>query len=263
VRIRGGRGLGDSIYLRTICEYFVRRGEKVTALSDYPAVFDGSGVKVDTFSRTSSNLVAHYTHGKYNKTTTQWQDVCKSAGVPLDLPLRFDWSVRNHDLIDNLLPADSGRPIILVHGGRAPYGRSDGFGVELMPGKPAFDAVLVGLQDCFLVRVGKGDQYPLKVDVDLNGSTSVSDLLDIASVCDGVVAQCSFAVPLAEVFGKPLLAVWAARGLASRESYVKATTPQKIFTTADSQYVMDDLEPERIRETVCVFRERLRVREAA
>jgi ADP-heptose:LPS heptosyltransferase len=131
-------------------------------------------------------------------------------------------------------------------------GRTDGFGKELLPDQRAFEAVLSQLTDCFTVRIGKGaDLYPLKVSVDLNGGTSVSDLLDIGSVCDAVVGQCSFAIPLAEAFDKPALFVWAAHGMQyNMHPYIKAITPAKVLSKATSHYVMDDWTEERISDGV-------------
>lgn len=244
--IRGGRGLGDSLYLRPIAEYFLAQGDEVTVLSDYPQIYTGLKVEVKRFTRFGVNVLAHYVMGKSNPLTTQWDDVCASAGV--SVPLRFTWNIVNHALVDRIVEKAKGRPIIVVHGGRVPMGRTDGFGLELLPDRAAFEAVLAELKDCFTVLVGGGAQlYPLEADFDLNGKTSVSDLLDIASVCDGVVAQCSFAIPLAEVFDKPLLIVWAAHGLVAREPYVRQITPMKVLSKPTSHFVVDDRSETDIR----------------
>jgi hypothetical protein len=255
MRIRGGAGLGDAMYIRPVAEHFVRAGERVTVCNDFAEVFIGSGVHVEPFDRFNIDVLAHYTVGKRDPTTNQWQDVCKSAGIA-EIPLRFDWTVRNCSLVDSIVSDAAGRYIIVVHGGRVPMGRTDGFGKELLPGKSAFDAALAALgDDCFLLRVGKGsDLYPLDVDVDLNGGTSVSDLLDIATVCDGVVGQCSFAIPLAEVFDKPLLCVWASGGLSASHPYIRQITPQKVLSKATSRFVMDDWTTEKIQEVARTFR---------
>ncbi len=257
-RIRGGSGLGDSLYIRPIVDYFIRAGERVTALSNYPAVFSGSGAVVEPFCRTNISVLAHYTQGKNNPATTQWQDICNSAGVAT--ALRFDWDVANRALVDQLRDKAAGRPIIVAHGGRAPMGRTDGFGMELLPERAAFELALSSIPGCFLVGIGARDgaKYPLPVELDLIGATSVSDLIDIAAMCDGMVAQCSFAVPLAECFDKPLLAMWAARGISSAQQYIKTITPSKILSKPTSTHVMDDWPPEQILETVQSFRQQFR-----
>lgn len=251
-QIRAGAGIGDSIYLRPIAEWFQRNGTPVRALSEYPDVFRGSEVEVGRFERVRSAphvIIAHYAGGKASTTTTQFEDMCKSAGITKSVPMRFAWEARNHKLLNELRIQAAHRPIILVHGGRAPMGRIDGYGAELMPERGGFEVALAALDDCFLIRVGKGAQlYPLNVDCDLNGKTTVGDILDIASICHGVVAQCSFAVPLAEVFDRPLLGIWSARGLASKDKFISAITPHKIYQGARSRHVIDNWDPSRIQE---------------
>jgi hypothetical protein len=256
-RVRGGSGLGDAIYVRVIAEHLAKSGP-VTACSDQLDAFIGSGVEVVPFSRQNIQHLAHYTTAKSDTRTTQWQDVCRSAGVG-DIPLAFKWEARNSALVTDLRAMAKGKPIVMVHGGRAPMGRTDGFGAELLPKRAAFDAVLDALEGCFTVEVGKGTElYALRADVDLNGRTSVSDLFDIAWICDGVIGQCSFVVPLAECFDKPLLAVWASHGMEhTRHSYIKSITPQKVLSKATSRFVVDDWKSEAIKEAVNAFRRAL------
>lgn len=252
--IRGGRGLGDALYVRPIAELFVKRKERVIVYSDYHEVFIGAGVEVLPFVRMTATTIAHYVSRKGVDGTTQWQDVCLSAGVSTDLPLRFGWKIRNSNLVDDLRQKSRGRPIIMVHGGRKPMNRNDGFGIEMLPDQRAFQLVLGELEDCFLVQVGKMEQlYPLSTELSLLGKTTVSDLLDIASACDGVVAQCSFAVPLAEVFAKPLLAIWSRKGLGSRERFISTVTPSKLLCAATDRWVLDNEEPEALRSAARVW----------
>lgn len=249
ISIRGGRGLGDALYVRPVVEHFVRLGEQVAVRSDYADVFVGSGAKVEPFCRPGATVVAHYVSRKQFQ-TNQWEDVCISAGVP-GLELSFRWEVKNHLLARDLLAMAKGRPIVMVNGGRPPMNRADGFGDEMLPRRAAFDAVLDALREagCFLVEVGKGAElYPLTADVDLADRTTVSDLLDIAWIAHGLVGQCSFMIPLAEAFDKPLLVVWASRGLVSKEPFIRQCRPEKILSKATSRFVMDDWPVEQIQE---------------
>lgn len=256
IRVRGGSGFGDSIYVRAIAEHYLRKGETVVALTDYPDVFRGSGAEIQGFTRNGANIIAHYTqlNAKSSITTTQWQDVCRCAGVPA-APLRFDWTIQNEALISRIKAKAAGRPIIVVHGGRVPMDRKDGFGMELLPEKAAFDVALEALRDCYTVQVGKADKiYPLTVDLDMTGETTVADLMDIAYACAGIVAQCSFAIPLAEVFDKPLLAIWGARAAQSKTLFIRQTTPTKVLSGPRDRYVMDDWTAEQITKEARAFR---------
>lgn len=253
-RVRGGRGLGDAIYVRAIIDHVIDLGTHVTVLTDYPELYQGYGALTRPFERIKVDICAHYVGHKDRVGTTQWQDVCSASGAPLDLALKFKWRVTNHKMISGLRAQANGRPIVLVHGGRTPMGRADGFGIELMPTAEAFATVLDELRGCLLVQVGKAVQlYPIKSEIDLNGSTTVTDLIDLGASCDGIVAQCSFAVPLAEAFDKPLLAVWGSRIPESRERFVRQTTPLKILGGMKDRFVVDNWGERMLRWTASDF----------
>ena len=249
LRIRGGSGLGDSIYLRPIVEYLAV-SNPITVLSFFPDVFLGcKNVSVEPFQKSNVDVIAHYSTRRHIQTSTQYNDMVVTARIKEPVPLRFEWQIQNLELVRTLIDTAKGRPIILVHGGRAPFGRADGYGMEVMPWRCGFLPILETLSDCFLVRIGKGEQYPLKVDMDLQDLTTVTDLLDLGYICDGVVTQCGYPVPLAECFDKPLLAVWSARGLTSPKELIRTITPQKILSKSTSKYVLDDWPTEKIRVT--------------
>lgn len=253
-RLRGGGGLGDSLYVRPICDALIRSGEDITVLTNYADVFIGSGARVVPFSRDNVQVLAHYVGGKANPETNQWQDVC--AGAKVETAMRFDWAVQNPALVEQMTEQAAGRPIILVHGGRKPMGRMDGFAMDLLPERAAFNAALGALRNCLTVAIGgtTGLEYNMPVECDLTGKTSVADLLDLASIAGGVVAQCSFAVPLAECFDRPLLAIWSQRAAHSNQAYIRTITPQKVLSKNSSTFVMDDWSQQRISEAADAFR---------
>ena len=227
----------------------------MTALTDYPEIFIGSGATTSPFTRAGGPRVAHYTATMGDQTVTQYQAMLNRAEIRELVPLRFVWRIQNQRLIDGLLEKAAGRPLIVVHGGRTPMQRTDSFSVDLMPKAAGFNAALAALGDCYRVRVGNArHMYSLPVDLDLGASTSVTDLLDIGWACAGVVAQCSFAVPLAEAFDKPLLGIWAANGLRSEVGYIRTITPRKILTKPTSRYVIDDWPAGKIMEVARAFR---------
>lgn len=246
-RIRGGSGLGDSLYLRPIVDHFLLHGDRVQVMSNYSDIFIGSKAEVEPFGRKNINVVAHYSWAKNNQATNQWQDICANARLPRVLPLRINWRVRNEALIEKLRAEAGDREIVLVHGGRIPMGRTDGFGKEILPAQEAFNFVLKKLKHCYTVRIGEQREqlYEVQTNRRLLG-TSVSDLLDVAVSCKALVGQCSFIVPLAEVFDKPLLTIWANSGLHSSTAFVRLITPRKVLSKSSSWYVQDNWAPERI-----------------
>lgn len=248
IRLRGGSGLGDSIYLRPIVDHLERTGAAVTVLSNYSDLFIGTKAIVEPFSRKPVNVLAHYSVFRSRQSTNQFEDVCEAARLER-LSLRFDWKIRNRKLISDIRAKAAGRKVILVHGGRAPFGRTDGLGMEIMPKREAFDTALFALSDCYTVRIGKGQHYyDLSTEHDLTDITTVSDMIDLACSCDGVVTQCGFPIPLAECFDKPVLVIFGAAGLASRHPIIKLVTPAKILCKPSSSHVVDDWTDTRIAE---------------
>jgi hypothetical protein len=255
-RIRGGRGFGDALYVRPITEFFVKAGNRVTVMSDYTDVFRDSGVTVEPFNRNRIDVTAHYTTGKHNPRTTQWQDVCRSAGV--QTPFSFTWNIRGRALLDRVLGEAKGKPIILVNGGREPMNRIDGFGRSLLPERCVFDNLLSCFGDCFTVRIGKGRAiYPVKCDLDLSDATKVADVLDLAQIAAGVIGQCSFAIPLGEVFDKPVLVLWSYRIEKSPQPFIACMTPRKLLSKPSSAFVRDDAGVKGIEDAAAEFRGRL------
>lgn len=256
MRMRGGAGLGDAMYVRVVAEHFSRKGRRVTVATPYPDVFDGAGVETIPFTREKIDVIAHYSEARYSK-ETQFKDMCLRAGIHEDIPLRFKWQPKNNKLLDRMRERAAGRKILMVNGGREPFGRDDGLGLDLMPKREAFDAVLGQLSDCLTVSVGNGKRqfYSPAAELDLVGQTSVSDVLDLGTICDGFVAQVGFCVPLAECFDKPFLGVWARKGLTTPSRPLLSTvTPKKILTRKTSHYVIDDFDKEQLQERVRAFR---------
>jgi hypothetical protein len=250
--IRSGMGLGDSLYLQSVCRYFVKKKrQRLKVASAWPDVFRPLGDMVDVipFTRAGIDILAHYSMRKSIKETTQFQDCCFQAGIHDPVELKLDWTVTSTRLIDELKAY--GKPIVLVQLPRNPMGRVDGFGKELMPDCTVIQRIIDSLKDrALIVQVGAGQ--PLfeftGIDVDLSNKTSVCDLLDIASAADGFLGYCSFMVPLAESFGKPALFVWSSRGLRVVEPFIARITPAKILHARTSQFVIDDWDEEKINE---------------
>lgn len=245
-RIRSGRGLGDNLYLQSIVRHLVSKGVDLQVCTDFPEIFDFP-VKFDEFSRHNINILSHYTKRKSDQRTNQWEDICLEAGFQAEL--KIDWKLKNKKWLD--LP----RPFCFVHGGREPMDRKDKFGRELLPCRWVFYRCLERIKEKYTaVCIGKGKiLYDLDTDIKLNNKTSVSDILDIASLADVFLGQCSFIIPLAESFDKKLLVVWSHRGLKSSERYISTITPKKILSKPTSHFVMDDWNEKRINEKLDQF----------
>ena len=236
--IRAGRGLGDALYLQAVCRHLVKQGKQLEIRSDWPDVFKplGDMVRVVPFGRNPKcDIVAHYTKRKGEHFTSQFEDCCIAAEIEGPVEFRLDWETRARFETD--------KPVVLVALPRQPMDRKDGYGRDLLPDLGFYQRVLNRLAGrCFLVQVGAGKPLAALdgLDLDLANRTTIDDLLDLANGADGLLGYCSFFIPLAESFTKPLLCVWSRRGLWSDSAYIKQCTPKKILHRPTSKAIMDN-----------------------
>jgi ADP-heptose:LPS heptosyltransferase len=224
------------------------------ACTNHPELFSQMpGVKAAPFRKTAIDHLAHYSRRKHWP-TTQWEDVCIEAGVKEPVPLRLDWQPHDQALVDSLKDRAAGRPVVLVQLPRAPMGRTDGFGHELLPDCRVIQQAVEMLRGrALLVQIGAGRPlFEFKgLDVNLAGRTTVPQLLDIAKCADGLLGYVSFIVPLAEVFDKRALLVWSRRGLKSSTGYIRQITPAKILHKKEtSKHVVDDCKADHLEAAV-------------
>lgn len=236
--IRGGNGLGDALYVQSIARHLVNKGERLEVCTSWPDIFRPLGDKVVTgpFRRNSVDIVAHYVQGKQERDTTQFEDACMKAGIPDPVELRIDWQKTSS-------PVKSDKPIIVVGLPRQPMNRKDGYGIELLPDCRVIQRAIDRLKGrVTLVQVGAGEPlYRFEgIDINLANATSVCGLLDVAASADGFLGYCSFLIPLAESFSKPLLCVWSQEGLRSPHLFIRLVRPKKLLHRQSSKFVMDN-----------------------
>jgi hypothetical protein len=198
-------------------------------------------------------ILAHYSTRKQKAGTTQFEDCCYTAGIRDPVELRLDWKVEDEAFVSRLKDAAAGRVIVLLGMPRAPMGRKDGFGAEVLPNCAVIQKAVDRLKEekgALIVQIGSGASLHAfrGVDLDWANRTTVGQLLDISTAADAFVGYCSFVVPLAESLSKPALFVWSRRGLRSGTPYIAAITPTKILQKPTSRYLVDDATDEQIRE---------------
>lgn len=259
--IRGGSGLGDSLYLQAIVRHLIQKGESVEACTDWPDLFEPLAIlakgrlELSPFRRTDVDRIAHYVSRKSVPGTSQFEDCCIRAGVAGPIDLRLDWEVKAtataafFEMRPGQMRA-SGQalwPVILVALPRSPMGRSDGFGAELLPDCRAIQRIIDRLHGrAFIVQVGAGEPMFAfdGLNLDLANRTTVRQLIDVASLADGFIGYPSFMVPLCESFAKPGLFVWSRRGLNAsgvRPDFIRTITPGKVLHRETSRAVLDDV----------------------
>lgn len=252
--IRSGMGLGDALYLQAVARHLVAYGQSLKVCCEWPDVFKpliATGkVQMAPFTRVGIDILAHYSKRKANEGTTQFEDCCLEAGIKEPVELKLDWPASASTLADRL----QGRPalpVVCVQLPRTPMGRTDGFGAELLPNCAAIQVAIDALRGrALIVQIGAGKSlYSFNhIDLNLANETTVSELLDVASVADAFIGYPSYTIPLAESFDKPALFVWSRRGTKAMHAYVRQITPQKILHKPSSRFVFDDATEQEITE---------------
>ncbi len=242
--IRGGKGLGDALYVQSVARYLCERGQKLRVATVWPDVFRPLaryGIETTDFTRQGISYLAHYSLRK-PQPTRQWQDVCLTAGIKEPVDLRIDWE-RTSDLGLCLRRSAGSTPIVAVQLPRVPMDRKDTFGNSLLPDCRVIQRLIdmARARGATIIQIGSGK--PIfnfeRVDVSFANRTSVCELFDIAMEVDAFLGYVSFMVPLAESLNKRSLSVWSSRGLKDGHAYVRQITPQKILEKPTSRWVMD------------------------
>ena len=226
LRIRGGSGIGDNLYTSAI----VRKLHKEVPLevcTSYQDLYPYP-VKFSEFSRQNITYLTHYGRRRRDR-TNQWEDVQIISGVKAELKL--DWTLKNEKWKSLV-------PFVFINGGRVPMDRKDGVGRDLLPLREGFIKELEKI-NLKKVYVGGPRKYDFPIDVDLQGKTSVSDLVDLAFLSEMGFGQVGFIVPLFESLDKKLTCVWSRKGLTSDCWVTRTITPSKILTKPTSKAVFD------------------------
>lgn len=236
--IRGGSGLGDSIYLQAVCRYLLSKGHALKIHTNYPDVFRNlrGEYEIAGFSKININILAHYSMRRKIKGFSQFEDCCIEAGLKEPVELKLDWQATSNTIK---------KPYAVVGLPRSPMARTDGMGAELLPCMKAYQRIIDKLkaQGYLIVQVGAGE--PLhklqNIDVDLANQTSVSELIDVVSLSDFVICYPSFLVPLAESLDKRYVTLFSHRGLVSPKIFLRQITPDKVMHCKDlGRFVVDE-----------------------
>lgn len=234
--IRGGSGLGDALYLQSVCRHLIAIGRtNLVARTDYPDVFLplAGKIGIKEFTKTGVGIIGHYSMRRQIQETSQFKDCCLQAGITSPVELKLDWRV-------NPPPVDLrayGKRIAVIGLPRPPMARKDGFGRELLPRKDAYQRMVDGARAAgyLTVQVGAGNPvYHLQgIDIDLANKTTIPELFDIVAASDVVVCYPSFLVPLAESLGKQFICLFAMEGLKCDRNFLRWVTPEKVIHRND------------------------------
>jgi len=223
--LRGPSGLGDSVYMYPITREFMRRGEDVTLLSDFPDIFTPLKCRVEPYRQQNYDLLTHYFTKRLDKRTSQYQDLLVMAGLDRDLPMQMDTVYKPEKLVK--------KKLCLVRTPCKPR-RGNPLVACLQPAYPTFQMIIDDYQDeCSFVQIGRADgEQPYQftgLTADLSAETDVILILKLLVCSDITLAQVGYMIPFCEALDKKLFCIFSRAGLQSKFIEASGVTPEKVF----------------------------------
>jgi hypothetical protein len=254
IRCRGGSGVGDSFYLYPIVKHLLK-DNNVTLCCNYPEIFTGlhnkereTIFKIESFRKTDIDMHLVYSLRKKYPDTNQYKDILIQNKLP-DIPLEMDWNITNDYITNGIVELAEGKKICFLEAPHEPFARTDGFALSMVPNYEIIDKLLED-ENIFSVQIGRSPvPYKLKnIDYDLVDKTSISEMIDIASISDIFLGQIGFILPLSECLNKKNLVIVARKGLNSHIDFIKRITPTKVLCKDTSHACIDDEPFEEIQK---------------
>lgn len=236
IRINSPRGLGDAIHLRAIVRHLLSIGHEVTVFTRWPEMFGDLPVTVHAadeaieYRDLISARACFQCRVPQVREMSQFANACLQAGIDQPIDLDIGWAVRNAPLLKDITGRAAGRPILVFQ----PLKHVSNSNEELLrPDNDAFRALIGSHRDHFKVRVGHprfvDDDHALPGDLDLVGKTSVTDAIDLVTICDLVCCEPSFLGIAAQAFDKKVICLFSSRALRSTVIKVAGVTPARVF----------------------------------
>ena len=247
IRIKCASGFGDAIYPYPIIQHYIKQGEKdISLMTDFKEIYTGVPVKIVPHSKDWASHKISYCRRKYTPGTSQFQDVCLFANVPSDLPLRVNWKPTTSNTIESVKAklSKSGKKLCIFSGPFRPFGRADEFGKEMTIDFKALQKLITHIHKTHYIVIICSDA-PIynydDIDLDINGETSVSDVLTLVQMADRTIGQVGHILPISEALGTPGLIFFSKKGLQSPERFISAITPEKVIHYKDLvKHIIDD-----------------------
>lgn len=235
IKINAPRGLGDAIHVRAIVVHLLKRNETIEVITKWEDVFADLPIKVLPYSKwTEDEDLAHATaclfcQVPFVKALSQFQNACLQAGIIETVPLDIAWKVKNRSLL-NKIRSSTAKPILIYQAPKIPKNNEMR---QWTPRIEAFQDFIEKHDDHYRILVGHKDftidNPNLPFELSLIGETSVTDVIDLATISDLIFCEPSYLGILAQAFNKNLVCMFSARAARSNLKRVRGVTPERIF----------------------------------
>ena len=240
--IRGPSGLGDAMYMAVIGKYYTEKGNDVEICTKWADLYRVLGLRTLPHQKAFGDIQASYGGRKKNTDTNQYQDLCIASGIK-DYPVfKIEWPVQSPALIKMIRKESENKKICIVGAPYKPFGRDDGFGVELEINYDIFEEIMktYNKQIFFILTGTKATRKLNYANFDLVDQTSVCDLMDISSIANLFLTQVGHLLPIGECLGKPVACFFSKHGMTCENQFVNTIIPKKVFCRDTDMSFIDD-----------------------
>jgi len=238
IRLKGASGLGDTIYAWPIVKWYAQKYDTVHYMTDYPELYETlknvicyKHLKTNDLGGGPVDVRFTYCARKYTPGTSQFEDSVLSAKIHEKLKLKIDWTIKNTDLVNNIISRSDEKKICVLAYPYEPFGREDEWGSMLRINQEVMQILIDRFKDRVFF-IGTGNRFVLhktnNVDMDLHEKTSVSDMMDLISICNLGLSQIGNMLPMCESLGKKNFLIFANKAMVQTENkFINAITPEK------------------------------------
>jgi hypothetical protein len=237
--LRPSQGLGDAVYMRPVVRHYLDLGNEVVVVTRHPGAYSDLNCKTVAEEDFMDCQASSRT---MTKGTNIYQDTLIASGIDHKQAPQMDLRCVG-------VPRDfgPGNPVCVVRNPSVPV-KGDDSARCMVPDIAVFQRIMDTFKDRVrFVLIG----WRINFDVvlrgaheDLTGITSLRDYFAAVAGADLVLTQPGHMLAIAEALHKPLLAVFAHKGLASTEKRYRFTTPDKVLTSPRSHWTIDAMAPE-------------------
>lgn len=243
VRLRGGGGVGDSIYVYPIANYFSKKNIDVEVLTDFPMFYRN----IKNCKTRSRNIIPPGTvNCRYGErypiqTTNIWEDTLITSGLQdknIDLKINYDRTKYKFDF-------ETDKKIVLIKSPTYSMKRQKPETERIIPNPKYFQTIINEFKDqCYFIKCGLVNGYKTTLnnfDLDLSGYNDLIKILALVDISDIVLCQSSFFVSMAEGLDGKLMIGFNRQGMDTKYKFFHYITPKKVICKKNTtNYFIDD-----------------------
>lgn len=235
IRLTAPKGLGDAIMLRAIVLHLLKAKEEVTVFTKWPDVFNDLPVFIKPLSEWEQypDVLHASTNGRQEipEGSSDFIERCKNAGISEPVEFNLDWTVKNHQLVEQIRKEANGRKIFIYQPLKAVHNEKQKI---LSPNTSAYRKIIEEYSDCYRIKLGHppfvDENNDLPCELDLFGKAFIKDSFDVGTIGDVFFGESCFVIQMGEALNKPCILMRSVRAIREDTWLNRYHDPNRVFT---------------------------------